>query len=428
MCSAPVSTVIEATKISKKYRLGQRGWYRPGLRETLHERIKELFGRPSESPHARPAQTGAEVSALREVSFSIEKGEAVGIIGRNGAGKSTLFKVLSRITEPTEGRAVIRGRLASLLEVGTGFQPDLTGRENTFLNGAILGMKRAEIQRKLDEIIAFAEVEKFVDTPVKHYSSGMYLRLAFAVAAHLEPEVLIVDEVLAVGDAAFQEKCLRKMKELPGGGRTVLFVSHNMGAVRQLCTRGILLDQGRVVVDGPMEEVIGRYVASSRSATTREETRRRVAEVPSDPVFGLREFFVEQEGRETTTVTNGLPTEVVVRYELAEAVHGFFLRIDLRDLEGVQLVESLTDSDGSCIPRAERGSYEARLVLPANFLAPVPYEIVLRAGLFQERDFIRSPLTLTISVEPGGVVNRAYPNHRTSGRILPLLEFPTRRV
>lgn len=416
---------IEARGLTKKYRLGQRGWYRPGLRESIHESVRNLLRGPAGRPAA--SRTREEVCALEDVSFSVDKGEAVGIIGRNGAGKSTLFKVIARITEPTEGRATIRGRLASLLEVGTGFQPDLTGRENTFLNGAILGMKRSEIRRKLDEIVAFAEVEKFVDTPVKHYSSGMYLRLAFAVAAHLEPEVLIVDEVLAVGDAAFQEKCLRKMKELPGGGRTVLFVSHNMAAVRQLCSRGVLLDKGRVVVDGPMDEVVARYVASSSSATTREESRRRVAEVPADAVFRLRDFYVEQDGREATTVTNGRPTEVVVRYDLAETVHGFFVRIDLKDLEGVLLVESLTDSAGRSLAKAEAGSWEARLTIPADFLAPISYELVLRAGLFQERDFLRTPLTMTLAVEPGGVVNRAYPNHRTSGRILPLLDFATRR-
>ena len=201
-----------------------------------------------------------KIWALKDISFEVQPGEVVGIIGRNGAGKSTLLKVLSRITEPTEGRVVTRGRVASLLEVGTGFHPELTGRENIFLNGAILGMKRAEIQSKFDDIAAFAEIDKFLDTPVKRYSSGMYVRLAFAVAAHLEPEILVVDEVLAVGDAQFQKKCLGKMSEVAGQGRTVLFVSHNMTAIRRLCERAVLLDQGVVVNIGQVDEVVSTYM------------------------------------------------------------------------------------------------------------------------------------------------------------------------
>jgi len=208
-----------------------------------------------------------EFWALRDVGFEIRRGEVVGVIGRNGAGKSTLLKILSRITEPSEGRVTIDGRVASLLEVGTGFHPELSGRENIFLNGAILGMGRAEIRRKFDEIVAFADVERFLDTPVKRYSSGMHVRLAFAVAAHLEPEILVVDEVLAVGDAEFQKKCLGKMSEVAQGGRTVFFVSHNMSAVQALCGRGLLLDRGKLVAEGPVAEVIRGYVAALESAS-----------------------------------------------------------------------------------------------------------------------------------------------------------------
>ena len=239
--------------------LGKQYWIRQGTRpDTLRESIvgaaKRLAGRAGRSDEK-------EFWALRDVSFRVARGDVVGIIGRNGAGKSTLLKILSRITEPTEGRVTLRGRVASLLEVGTGFHPELSGRENIFLNGAILGMARAEIARKFDEIVAFAEVERFLDTQVKHYSSGMYVRLAFAVAAHLEPEILIVDEVLAVGDAAFQAKCLGKMSDVASAGRTVLFVSHNMQAIATLTRRALVLDRGACAFDGPTAEGIAHYRA-----------------------------------------------------------------------------------------------------------------------------------------------------------------------
>ena len=252
------SSAIEVNQLGKKYRLGHSAGrngapYRT-LREDLLDGVRRMF-----APRQRELQP--EFWALKDVSFEVQTGEVLGIIGRNGAGKSTLLKILSRITEPTVGTVRIKGRVASLLEVGTGFHPELTGRENIFLNGAILGMTRAEIRAKFDEIVAFAESEKFLDTPVKRYSSGMYIRLAFAVAAHLEPEILIIDEVLAVGDAQFQKKCLGKMQDVAThDGRTILFVSHNMSAVSSLCQRGLLLELGQVAATGPVEDVIRKYV------------------------------------------------------------------------------------------------------------------------------------------------------------------------
>ena len=232
------------------------------------ESASSLPAGPPNTSHLSPL-TSESFWALRNVSFDVHEGDVLGIIGRNGAGKSTLLKILSRITEPSEGKVAFRGRVASLLEVGTGFHPELTGRENIFLNGAILGMSRAEIRQKFDEIVGFAEVERFLDTPVKHFSSGMYVRLAFAVAAHLDPEILIVDEVLAVGDAEFQNKCLAKMKDVAGHGRTVLFVTHNMDAVRRLCSVAMLLKAGRVQSVGPTEEIIESYFSEfSRSVAT----------------------------------------------------------------------------------------------------------------------------------------------------------------
>ena len=265
---------IVVENLSKHYLIGHRlspiGPYRyVALRDMIGRKISNFARKATDVLRGRQVVQGDEVEefwALRHVSFEVKKGEVLGIIGRNGAGKSTLLKILSRITEPTEGRVVLGGRIASLLEVGTGFHPELTGRENIFLNGAILGMTQREIRRKFDEIVAFAEVEKFLDTPVKHYSSGMYVRLAFAVAAHLEPEILVVDEVLAVGDAEFQKKCLGKMDEVSREqGRTVLFVSHNMEAVLRLCTRGILLESGRIRAMGDAKVVVPAYLQTQLS-------------------------------------------------------------------------------------------------------------------------------------------------------------------
>jgi lipopolysaccharide transport system ATP-binding protein len=256
---------IRVEGLGKRYKLGAAQRHRT-LREALVKNFTAPFRRLRRGRSA--SANGETFWALKDISFDVKEGDVIGIIGRNGAGKSTLLKLLSRITEPTTGQADIHGRVASLLEVGTGFHPELTGRENIYLNGAILGMKKAEIRRKFDEIVAFSEVEKFLDTPVKYYSSGMYVRLAFGVAAHLEPEILIVDEVLAVGDVAFQKKCLRRMEQVSGEGRTVLFVSHNMSAVLQLTTRAILLAEGRVLLDGPTRQVIERYSEAARAVET----------------------------------------------------------------------------------------------------------------------------------------------------------------
>ena len=252
---------IRVENLGKQYKLG--GHKSGSFRESL----SRMFRKPEHDNHspstAHPVPS-SEFWALKDINFEIKRGEAVGIIGRNGAGKSTLLKILSRITEPTRGRYEIFGRVSSLLEVGTGFHPELTGRENVYLNGTILGMKRREVKAKFDEIVAFSGVEKFIDTPVKHYSSGMKVRLAFSVAAHLEPEILIIDEVLAVGDAEFQKKCLGKMEDVTGEGRTVLFVSHNMGAVQALCSRGICLKSGKILFDRNVDDCISEYLSSTR--------------------------------------------------------------------------------------------------------------------------------------------------------------------
>jgi len=259
--------IISVDNLGKKYRIAhqqERQGYAT-LREVVSSNVANLFR--NRNTNNDKQKTFEDFWALKNVSFDIKQGEVVGIIGRNGAGKSTLLKMLSRITEPTEGQVTLRGRVASLLEVGTGFHPELTGRENIFLNGAILGMTRAEIKRKFDEIVAFAEVDKFLDTPVKRFSSGMYVRLAFAVAAHLEPEILIVDEVLAVGDASYQEKCIAQMRKFASTGRTVLFVSHNMGVVVTLCQRGLLLEGGTICASGTSEAIVSSYFARNQTST-----------------------------------------------------------------------------------------------------------------------------------------------------------------
>jgi lipopolysaccharide transport system ATP-binding protein len=274
--------------LGKKYRIGKREAAYRTFRDVLADALSAPFKRAAgllRGNAAAAADLSETIWALRDVSFEVKKGEVVGIIGRNGAGKSTLSKILASITEPSEGEVQLYGRVGALLEVGTGFHPELTGRENIYLNGAILGMSRAEIKRKFDEIVAFAEIEKFIDTPVKHYSSGMGLRLGFAVAAHLEPEILIVDEVLAVGDAAFQKKCLGKMNEVAGEGRTVLFVSHNMAAVQGLCERGIVLERGRLAFDGAVEAALEHYLmqgslAAQGEVTLMPHSNRRSAATP----------------------------------------------------------------------------------------------------------------------------------------------------
>jgi lipopolysaccharide transport system ATP-binding protein len=258
-----MSTIIKIENLSKKYIIGhQRRERYTALRDVIMQKLRGMGERLRHplSPNKEKINL-EEIWALKDVNMEIKQGDRLGIIGRNGAGKSTLLKVLSRITEPTTGRITLKGRVASLLEVGTGFHPELTGRENIFLNGAILGMSREEIKKNFDEIVAFAEVEKFLDTPVKRYSSGMYVRLAFAVAAHLEPEILVVDEVLAVGDAQFRKKCLNKMEDVGRQGRTVLFVSHNMAAIRTLCDKAVLLDAGKVIVESKADEVINQYLS-----------------------------------------------------------------------------------------------------------------------------------------------------------------------
>jgi lipopolysaccharide transport system ATP-binding protein len=312
------SPIISVEHLSKKYRIthqGQRQQYET-LRDVLAAKSKNMLarlkpGKTGDSNGLSTRSTKEDFWALKDVSFEVQQGEVLGIIGRNGAGKSTLLKILSRITDPTEGRVTIRGRVASLLEVGTGFHPELTGSENIYLNGAILGMGKKEIKRKFDEIVDFAGTEKFLDTPVKRYSSGMYVRLAFAVAAHLEPEILVVDEVLAVGDAEFQKKCLGKMQEVSTReGRTILFVSHNMAAVRTLCTHAALMDGGKLIQAGDTDETIASYLRGGREEGSAREWPN-ISEAPGNDHIRLREVKVRPpDGERIITIDAGAIIEI----------------------------------------------------------------------------------------------------------------------
>ncbi len=359
---------IRVAALGKRYRIGQRERYyalRDVLTRSLSAPVHWL--RNSKSANRNPGPD--HIWALKDVSFEIRQGEVVGIIGRNGAGKSTLLKILSRITRPTKGRAEIHGRIGSLLEVGTGFHPELTGRENTYLNGAILGMNKAEIDRKFDQIVAFAEVEKFLDTPVKHYSSGMFVRLAFAVAAHLEPEILLVDEVLAVGDARFQRRCLNKMQDVGREGRTVLFVSHNMPAITRLCERTILLDGGGVVADGPSNQTVGLYLRSGFGTTAAREWQD-LDNAPGNDIVRLRAVRVRtEEGEITEAVDIRKPVGIEMEYDVLSSGHVLSPNYHFFNEEGIYVfVAGDQDPVWRGNPRPE-GRYVSTAWIPGNLLA-----------------------------------------------------------
>ncbi len=355
-----MSLAIEAEGLSKRYRIGQLQAAYGTLRESLTRRAKELVGR-DHGDHRR------EIWALRDVSFAVDEGEVLGVIGRNGAGKSTLLKVLTRITTPTEGRATIRGRVGSLLEVGTGFHPELTGRENIFLNGSILGMKRREILRKYDEIVEFSGVERFIDTPVKRFSSGMYVRLAFSVAAHLEPEILLVDEVLAVGDAEFQQRCLGRMEDLSGTGRTVLFVSHNMQAVNQLCDRAILLEGGAVAMDGEPSDVVTRYLHSAHGSGSRIVWEDQSSAPGDDLVRLLSARIVDEDGITVDTTDVRRPVGIEITFRVLRHGVPVFPKIKIYDRQGSIAFNAL-DTDPRWHEPTPVGDYAATAWIPGNLL------------------------------------------------------------
>ena len=366
------NVAIRVDGLSKLYTIGEiQQPYR-----TLRDTVTDIVAKPIRALRRKTAEEQEKTSvwALKDIGFEIRKGEVVGVIGRNGAGKSTLLKVLSRITEPTRGYADIYGRVGTLLEVGTGFHPELTGRENIYLNGAILGMKRADIDRQFDDIVAFAEDEKFVDTPVKHYSSGMYLRLAFAVAAHLEPEILLVDEVLAVGDIAFQNKCLGKMGDVARQGRTILFVSHNMGAVRSLCEKGVVLHGGKLAFSGDIGESIETY--HKLVATTND---RDGATTGAPRGLGLSS--VSLDSHTGTTIQQGDPVEISTLIHIPREIAGFTLMLVMDDMNQRRVFVLRRDS--SDFKRgAWKGTHKITLKVPPLWLEPGLYSLYFKV-MFQ---------------------------------------------
>jgi lipopolysaccharide transport system ATP-binding protein len=366
---------IRAETLSKQYKIGAAQKRQETLADALTWAMHAPFRALSSMVDGRRTQQQSDIGdkdsiwALKGVSFEIKRGETVGLIGRNGSGKSTLLKILSRITEPTGGFADVRGRVSSLLEVGTGFQPQLTGRENIYLNGVILGMKQAEIDKKFDQIVDFAEVEKFIDTPVKHYSSGMYLRLAFAVAAHLEPEILLVDEVLAVGDASFQKKCLNKMQDVGEQGRTILFVSHNTQAITRLCERTILLDGGRVLVDGPSHQAVSVYLNTDLSTTGEREwpnpEKRPGGEIARLCAVRLR----EHTGKITDNVDIRRPVEIEMEYEVLKAGCKLMPNFQFYNEAGVHAFSAHDLDPAWRSRRRPAGRYVSSVTIPGNFLS-----------------------------------------------------------
>jgi lipopolysaccharide transport system ATP-binding protein len=408
--------------LGKMYLIGgEKARYR-----TLRDTIAQTAKRPIERIRHPGAAThvSQELWALKDIDLEVRDGEVLGIIGRNGAGKTTLLKILSRITEPTEGRAEIRGRVASLLEVGTGFHSELTGRENIYLNGAILGMSRAEIKRRFDEIVEFSEVGRFLDTPVKRYSSGMYVRLAFSVAAHLEPEILVVDEVLAVGDASFQKKCLGKMGNLASGGRTVLFVSHNMQAVSSLCESAVLIDGGRIATLGEAKEVVAHYLA--RQADSGASISWESGKGPGDDEVRLTSVQVlDPAGNIATVVSTAKPFVVRFEFDLARLDEALCIGFDLAASDGTIVMRSYqTDVGQEEWPALRLGRNSIGCTIPAGLLNEGDYFVMPRVSLHCVRWIVNGDSVISFRVhrDPGP---SPYTLTHRPGAIAPMIPWQT---
>ena len=413
---------IEIKDIGKRYRIGVAD-----RSDTLRDVITSGTAKLGHvfSGQRSPRLSNQYVWALRHVSFEVKKGTALGIIGRNGAGKSTLLKILSRVTDPTEGQGELRGRVGSLLEVGTGFHAELSGRENIYLNGAILGMTKKEIDARFDQIVDFSEIGQYIDTPVKRYSSGMYLRLAFAVAAHLEPEILVVDEVLAVGDADFQRKCLGKMSDVVGEGRTVLFVSHNMSAIQRLTQECLVLDKGQVLMRGPSDQAVDFYL--NRRLSKLGERFWEADEVPlnAKPFKPLAIRVLDKDGKVSDSVRSVDPISIEIDYRLDEAVTGLRVGFYLYTTRGEPVFTSFdTDSDESFghYPFRQAGIWSSRCVIPAHILNEGRFVLGVNASSYGIRRYFQDDQALSFSVDASGGAGTHWPEPRP-GPVRPVLDW-----
>ena len=420
---------IRVENISKRYQIGLAKERPDTLRDlvTLKARqMRHLFNRDNDER----SSSESHIWALKGVSFEVERGQVLGIVGRNGAGKSTLLKILSRVTDPTEGTGEIHGRVGSLLEVGTGFHPELSGRENIYLNGAILGMRREEIDRKFDEIVEFSEVGKFIDTPVKRFSSGMYLRLAFAVAAHLEPEILVVDEVLAVGDAEFQRKCLGKMNDVAQEGRTVLFVSHNMSAILRLTQETIVLDQGQIVMRGPTPEAVDYYL--NMGLTKQGERFWEASELagedsPFRPI-ALRVLNPAGQVVDTVNATEGF--SVALEYHLEEAISGLRVGFYLMTTRGEYVFTTFDTDDPNMFEtygQRAAGRYISRCDFPPNLMNEGRFVIGVNASAYRIRRYFQDDKALTFTIDATGAPGTHWPEMRL-GPVRPKLDWKIKKI
>jgi len=429
-----MTTAISVNNLGKQYKIGatqekfRYNLFRDVIVDTLMTPVRVY--RALRGQGMRGTTSIATIWALKDVSFDLEEGKVLGIVGRNGAGKSTLLKILSRVTEPTRGTVAVRGRVGSLLEVGTGFHPELTGRENIYLNGAVLGMKRAEIDRRFDEIVEFSEVSQFIDTPVKRYSSGMYLRLAFAVAAHLEPEILVVDEVLAVGDAEFQRKCLGKMGDVAQQGRTVLFVSHNMSAILRLTQEAIVLKKGELIKRAPSPEAVDFYLSSGQAESG--ERIWEADEIPpaSAPFWPISLRVRDRNGKVVDTVRSTEPVTIEWEYRLEAPLTGLRVGMYLNTMRGEYVFTAFDTDDAKQYEQfsaRKPGHYISRCTIPADFFNEGRYYLGVNASSFAVRRYFMDENALSFNVDISGAPGTQWPELR-HGLVRPRLDWKIEKI
>jgi lipopolysaccharide transport system ATP-binding protein len=429
-----MTTAIKVENLGKRYKIGtaptkfQYRMLRDVIMDTVTAPVRWVRALANKQPLLDNQPN--YIWALKDVSFDLEEGRVLGIVGRNGAGKSTLLKVLSRVTEPTLGTVTVRGRVGSLLEVGTGFHPELTGRENIYMNGAILGMRRTEIDAKFDEIVAFSEVEQFIDTPVKRYSSGMYLRLAFAVAAHLEPEILVVDEVLAVGDAEFQKKCIGKMGDVAQQGRTVLFVSHNMSAILRLTEEAIVLDKGQLTMRGPTQQAVDYYLSSGQAQAGERIWDADEVPLNAAPFVPIAIRLRDQKGAVIDTVRSIEPVTVEMEYRLEAPLTGLRVGFYLSTMRGEYIITSFDTDDATKYEKfGARGSghYFSRCTLPADLFNEGRYSLGVNASSFGVRRYFQDEQALAFNVDVSGAPGTQWAEPR-QGPLRPRLDWKIEKV